>query len=234
MSTQYSIIGSAVLHGRQLVSNGIPVYRDHSVADFDVFAKGAYREMDLNYLKFFKMDHLCKQGFLTAEAVMRNLSGIEVPASERIAIGIGGAWASLETDQRFYASYEEAPEHIPSPGVFVYTLPNILIGELCIRHRFTGEHASFILEPTQLESLYLYAGNLLETGLAEACLVGWNDAYDDLNHCVLAWVARASESSHYQPFTEDWHTVICRMNGLGEEAAGDDRLSRSKTEQRKT
>ena len=228
MNADLFIAASAVLSGRRLSANGVPVYADDHAMDFDAFAKAVYKQMNLSYLKFFKMDHLCKQGFLTAEAMMRNLDPAHLPSPDRVGVGICGAWSSLDTDQRFYTSYEETEERIPSPGLFVYTLPNILIGELCIRHRFTGEHASFVLEPTQLESLYLYAGNLFETGLAEACLVGWNDYYGDMNHCAMAWIVRASEDARYQAFTADWHTEVCRMNDVPAAAIDALRIKQSK------
>ena len=33
-----------------------------------------------------------------------------------------------------------------SPALFVYTLPNIVIGEICIRHHFKGENAFFVFK----------------------------------------------------------------------------------------
>ena len=55
---------------------------------------------------------------------------------------ICNADASLDTDIKYLATTKE----LPSPSVFVYTLPNIMIGEICIRNHFKGESFFFISE----------------------------------------------------------------------------------------
>jgi hypothetical protein len=50
--------------------------------------------------------------------------------------------ASLDADIKYYDSVA----NIPSPALFVYTLPNIVIGEISIKHSFKGENAFFIFD----------------------------------------------------------------------------------------
>jgi len=45
--------------------------------DFSSFAKGAYRHLELNYPKFFKMDKLSKLAFLGAEYLLMGYSATE-------------------------------------------------------------------------------------------------------------------------------------------------------------
>ena len=45
--------------------------------DFSSFAKGAYRHLELNYPKFFKMDKLSKLAFLGAEYLLMGYSASE-------------------------------------------------------------------------------------------------------------------------------------------------------------
>ena len=77
--------------------------------------------------------------------------------------------SSLHTDN----IYQESVAHKPSPAIFVYTLPNIVIGEICIRHGFKGEGVFYIQEDYNREALWEHASLLLERGEAHWCLSGW-------------------------------------------------------------
>lgn len=108
--------------------------------DLSAFLLALYKHAGINYPKFYKMDNLSKLGFLAAEMILKNPTLILDFKKEDIAIVLYNRNSSLDTDINYFETVKE----MASPALFVYTLPNILIGELCIRHGFKGENIFFL------------------------------------------------------------------------------------------
>ena len=138
------------------------------VGEFRVFAKKLYRELGIDYAKFYKMSPLSKLGFLAAEYLLQGMDGGGI-ASEKVALVLANSSSSLHTDN----IYQESVAHKPSPAIFVYTLPNIVIGEICIRHGYKGEGVFYIQEQFDRDVLWDHASLLLEEGEATWVLSGW-------------------------------------------------------------
>lgn len=139
-----------------------------------VFLTAAYRHLDLAYPKFHKMDLLCRLGFLAAELVLGAGFDKNAYPPEEVGLVLANAHSSLDTDVR----YQQTLSGIPSPALFVYTLPNIVLGEICIRHQFKGEQAFFIFEKYEIPFLNDYTEQLLEGNNTRAILSGWIDVFD--------------------------------------------------------
>ncbi len=86
------------------------------------------------------MDNLSKLGWLASEIMLKDKFKPHIYKPEDIGILLANANSSLDDDIKYYYSVKD----IPSPSLFVYTLPNIVIGEICIRNNFKGDHAFFI------------------------------------------------------------------------------------------
>ncbi len=138
------------------------------------FLQTAYDHFQINYPKFFKMDNLCKTGFLAAELLLRDKKLNEKFPSEEIGIIFSNANSSLDTDIKYESSISTAP----SPSLFAYTLPNVLIGEICIRHRIKGEAACFVFDIFDATFQTDYVNTLFETGKVKTCISGWADYYN--------------------------------------------------------
>lgn len=150
--------------------------------DSKEFLSGLYQSWNLNYPKFFKMDLLSKGSILAAEKIFT-----AHPADEHTALVFANAASSLDTDRQFQTTIRPG-EFFPSPSVFVYTLPNIGMGEICIRHHIYGEQAFFISPSMNAERLCRYTEILLESGSTQV-LGGWMAC--DRNACdIFAWLAR--------------------------------------------
>lgn len=121
------------------------------------------------------MDNLCKTGFLAAELMLRNENLKERFKPEEIGIIISCANSSLDTDLRYETSIAEGA----SPALFVYTLPNILIGELAIRNSVKGESACFVFDIFDAQFQTAYVNGLFEQGKVKACISGWADFVND-------------------------------------------------------
>ncbi|MCG8581710.1 MAG: hypothetical protein MI866_17430 [Bacteroidales bacterium] len=133
------------------------------------FLKSLYKKLDLKYNKYFKMDHLSKLGFLAAEVLLLN-EGISNETDE-VAIILANASSSLNTDVKYQQSIAE----IPSPSVFVYTLPNIVIGEISIKNKFYGEHMFFVQPSYNKKELLDYTTCLFNSTPCTYAIVGWVD-----------------------------------------------------------
>jgi 3-oxoacyl-[acyl-carrier-protein] synthase-1 len=104
-----------------------------------------YRRYAGDYPKFFKMDTLSRLGIVAAEILLQK---------EKVeAVIFANRSASIKNDTDYLATIAEG-NYYPSPSLFVYTLPNIVTGEIAIRHHIQGETAFYILEsPEQLEPI---------------------------------------------------------------------------------
>jgi hypothetical protein len=145
---------------------------------FPQFSESAYRHFQLAYPKFHKMDELSKLGWLAADILLNNKELDEIPPYKRGVI-LSNQNSSLDTDSRYYNMVKTG---VASPAVFVYSLPNIVIGEICIRHGIKGENTFFIADQYNIPAQVDYINNLFETGVIECCIGGWvelmNEKYD--------------------------------------------------------
>jgi len=140
--------------------------------DFATFIKLAYKKMDTNYPKFFKMDDLSKLGFLAADILLKPLA-TDSESTQNIALAFSNSASSLETDRKHQDSIIDKENYFPSPAIFVYTLPNICLGEISIKHRLYSENSFFIFNHFNAGYLYDYATSLINTGKADEVLCGW-------------------------------------------------------------
>lgn len=163
-----------------VTANGQTVFEDRASGLPD-FLTNTYRYLQIDYPKFYKMDRLCQLGFLAAEVMLRGRALKEEYPPESVAVVLANRHSSLDTDVR----YQESMSGIPSPALFVYTLPNIVIGEICIRHQIKGENTFFVQEQFDIPFLNDYTGQLLEQGAALAVIGGWVDVFQDQYEAFL-------------------------------------------------
>lgn len=162
-------------------------YNDELLIPFDTAQsddeklKCAYTTMDVAYPKFFKMDGLCKLALLCSEKLLSP----EVKAryaDDEIGLLLSNINSSLHSDTLHCQKYSN---HTASPAIFVYTLPNIAIGEICIRHKLLGESNFYIFESFAPEVLLEQATLLMNTTPTRACLVGWVEFYNHTFEAVF-------------------------------------------------
>ena len=172
--------GICVVFGNRITVNGQTVFEQAEDMDFSAFAKMAFRNLELTYPKFYKMDKLCKLGFLAVEYLLTG--NLNCHPDESTAIVLCNSSGSLDSD---LAHLQNADQ--PSPAVFVYTLPNIVAGEIAIRHGIKGETAFFICKNDDHSIAHQYAANLLTNGMASSCIAGWVDYTDEQYLARLAY-----------------------------------------------
>ena len=148
----------------------------HPAEKFSLFAKQLYKHYQIDYSKFFKMSQLCKLGFLATELLLSGTEG-EKDAT-LISVILANSFSSLHSDK----AYQSTIEHIPSPSSFVYTLPNIMIGEICIRHGIKGEGTFFIQEHFDKDFIFEYVSDLFKMQKTTMSIAGWVDIDMDGNY----------------------------------------------------
>lgn len=139
-----------------------------------------------NYPRFYKMDRLSRLAFLAAERLLAPLQPLTPRKTHPDAIVLFNHTSSIDSDRRHAWLVFRDSEGLASPSVFVYTLPNIAVGEIAIRHNCTGETALYIL-PSQDEQLI---NQIIQTTFQDktvtTLLTGWVDYQKDDNFkCTL-------------------------------------------------
>ncbi|MGZ3930391.1 MAG: 3-oxoacyl-ACP synthase [Bacteroidia bacterium] len=152
--------------------NGDVVYTGDAASPAE-FLKEAYKSCGLNYPKFHKMDHLSKLGLIAAEYCLRDPGFLQRNDPAATAIVLSNHASSLDTDRAHQATISDPSRYLPSPAVFVYTLPNIVIGELAIKYKLTGENAFFVSDAFDAGLMTDYTLQLLSAGAAASALCGW-------------------------------------------------------------
>jgi len=175
MNNIFSITSSArVINGIAKI-NGEPFYKSTEEEELHVYTKSLYRELDMRYPKFFKMDLSCKLAMIAGEMIWKERDVRQLLQGDDIAIVLMNKASSLDTDREFNRSITDFGDWFPSPAIFVYTLPNIMAGEICIKKNITGENAFFIFDEFDAGALLDYVSEILANDRAKACLCGWCD-----------------------------------------------------------
>jgi hypothetical protein len=151
-----------------------------------------YKHFGVNYPKFYKMDNLCKLGFLAAELLLgkKNLPDLYAPYATGVVLF--NASSSLDADRNHQKSIHDRSAYYPSPSVFVYTLANVVIGEICIRHKFLGEGIFFIEEKFDAMNVFTYVKQLLDDNIMQCCITGWVEVNGDQYEGILYLVEKSS------------------------------------------
>ena len=140
-----------------------------------------YRAHVGDYPKFFKMDTLCKLGFVASEMLLED-EGEErfVPREDR-AVVLFNRTASLQADTNYQSTIQDPENFFPSPAAFVYTLPNIVTGEIAIRNKYFGETSFIVLEACDAQIMARQLMNAFRDPMTQSILGGWLDCTDE-NH----------------------------------------------------
>ncbi len=167
-------------------------------ADVNDFLLSAYQHFQLNYPKFYKMDNLSKLGWLASEILLKNSFKKEDYQPEEVGVILANSNSSLDDDIKYFDSVQD----IASPSLFVYTLPNIVIGEICIRNHFKGEHAFFIQDNFDSEFITQQVNYLLDNHILKSCICGWVDVLEQ-DYKVNLFLVEKQKSEHTLLFSAE-------------------------------
>jgi 3-oxoacyl-[acyl-carrier-protein] synthase-1 len=166
---------------------------------------GLYRSLGIDYPKFFKMDALSKLGFLASELIFRDEANRFVPR-EDLAVVCFNRSSSLESDTLFQTSIEK-DNYFPSPSVFVYTLPNIVTGEIAIRNKIYNETFLYLCSEFDAEQIFRTASNTFQDKSVHSALVAWIEAFEGTQEVFMMLVEKNKDKSN-MPFSVEEITKL--------------------------
>lgn len=134
-----------------------------------------YRSCGVSYPKFFKMDNLCKAGFLASELVLAEAGARDEEPKCDVAVVFMNRASSLDDDIAYQQTIRSGGEFYPSPSVFVYTLANIVTGEVAIRNRIYGETSFYVAERFSAGVLVRAVEGVFTDPSVRRVLCGWVD-----------------------------------------------------------
>jgi hypothetical protein len=191
----------------QIFKNGQLVFEQPG--SVDEFLDGIYTHFEISYPKFHKMDRLCKLGFLATELLLKDSGHSGKYGETETGLVLSNANASLDVDLKYAKTIQTGA----SPALFVYTLPNIVIGEISIRWHFKGENAFFVFKQFDGNFIEKYVNGLFENKLVKNCICGWVDILKE-NYRALLFLVETAGAENTMAFTAE------KLNQLNQQEHG--------------
>lgn len=164
--------GKLILNGKSLFEADVPV---------DEFLQKIVVTFEVKHPRFGKMDRLSKLGYTCAEILLQSLGGFKQYPPFDVSLVFANASSSLDTDFRF----QKTIESIASPALFVYTLPNIVLAEICIKNGFKGENLFLVSDVPEANLFYEPINQMFAQNTTKACLAGWVEIIGENYNCTL-------------------------------------------------
>lgn len=183
---------TALVDGHELTAEGTGAQR----------LKSLYRRYVSPYPRFYKMDPLAKVGFLASELLLdaegRRRFGddgriAEADASDSRAVLLFSREGSAAADRQYEETVARRDDYFPSPALFVYTLPNIVTGEIAIRNQYRGETAFYLLDRRDDSRIANIVADVFLDSATRSVLYGWIDVEDSDRYTADFFLATAEE-----------------------------------------
>jgi hypothetical protein len=191
------ITASCLIAANTVYKNGNPQFQRKELSAMD-FLDELYRHYQLGYPKFHKMDQLSKLGVLATDILLNESDHANKYGSDETGIVLSNSHGSLDVDLKYARTMEAGA----SPALFVYTLPNIVIGEIAIKYKFRGENAFFVFKTFNGNFMAAYVNGLFDSKLIRNCICGWVD-YLGEDYRALLMLVETSGSEKAIPFTAE-------------------------------
>jgi len=201
VQTDLYISSSCLISPNKVFQNGRLVFEHPGSAAS--FLDETYAHLEMPYPKFHKMDALCKLGLLATEILLKETDHENKYGETETGLVLCNAHASLDVDLKFAKTIHSGA----SPALFVYTLPNIVIGEISIRHHFKGENAFFVFKRFDGNFIAEYVSGLFENHLIKNCICGWVDILKEDYRALLFLVETDSPGKAISFTTEQMNQL---------------------------
>lgn len=173
-----------------------------------------YRKHINDYTKYFKMDGLCKLGFVASELLLQQENTVRFIHRDDRAVILFNQHGSIDTDKKFQTTICNATNYFPSPAMFVYTLPNIITGEIAIHNKYFGETSFYVLNHFSTDTIVKICMSAFKDDATKSILGGWLDYADDQHFYSIMFLYDQKEK-------EDPQTIIERLNKINKDTIKD-------------
>ena len=95
----------------------------------------------------------------------------------------------MANDRNYVATMKD----FPSPSLFVYTLPNIVAGEIAIRNKYAGETSAFVLEKYDEKAISELVRQAFQDPVTQSAVVIWADCPSDTEWDARGWLVNREE-----------------------------------------
>ena len=143
-----------------------------------------------DYAKFFKMSLLARLGFIASEILLLSEQPRHAEGLSDRAVVFVNASSSLHDDRLFFQSCAD----IPSPALFVYTLPNIAVAEVAIRHKLLGETSFYVLPSFSADAVLSLVRQTFADPATQSALVGWTECASPADFEARLWLIERAEA----------------------------------------
>lgn len=137
-----------------------------------------YKQHIGSYPRYYKMDPLSQLGFVASELLLGQERPRKKDCQDRAVI-LFNHTSSGWVDREYAKTINKGEDYYPSPSLFVYTLPNIVCGEIAIRNGYHAE-TSFYMMDTKDETMMQ---DILRCAFSDTTLqsivAGWIDYQDE-------------------------------------------------------
>ena len=151
-------------------------------AEADNLLTEIYKRYIGSYPKFYKMDRLSQLGFVASELLLSKETrrqGDKETSSR--AVVLFNHTSSLWVDREYTKSIAVGEDYFPSPSLFVYTLPNIVCGEIAVRNGYHAETSFYILPHKDEDMMQQVLTSTFLDHSLQSIVAGWID-YEDESH----------------------------------------------------
>lgn len=176
---------------------------------------GLYRSEIGDWPKFFKMDTLSKAGFVASELLLKKVGERRLEGEEFIrsrAIVLFGSTASLCADRNYQETIRDRDNYYPSPALFVYTLPNIVTGEIAIRNHWRGETSFYVLESPDAAQMAFHLACAFDDPETDSILTGWVDSRDNDDYQTFMTLINREDAADTGWLAAQLDSIINNLN----------------------
>lgn len=177
--------GQVILDDKVLFSN--------EEKGFNNFIKAVYKHFEIDYPKFYKMDPLCKLSIIATSLLLDNT---ESEVEDDMALLLSNKSSCIDIDVKHQSTIQDEDAYYPSPANFVYTLPNIALGEISIKYKLRSENSFFIFEDFNPEFMVDYANSLIHLNKASSVLCAWVEVNKDNYNAFVYKVSPNGKMEH--------------------------------------
>ena len=147
-------------------------------AEADSMLTALYKRYVDSYPKFYKMDRLSQLGFVASELLLNQEHPRLQQCADR-AVVLFNHSSSVWVDREYVKSIAVGDDYFPSPSLFVYTLPNIVCGEITVRNGYHAETSFYILPNKDEDMMHQVLVSTFLDETIQSILTGWIDYEDD-------------------------------------------------------
>lgn len=166
-----------------------------AIAEGSDLLTSLYRQHVNNYPKFFKMDGLSKLGFVASELLLKGEGTERFVDREDRAIILFSRAGSEAIDTKYQQTIADRHNYYPSPSMFVYTLPNIVAGEIAIRNHYYGETSFYLMEKYSHEDISGIVATSFADDTTQSILCGWLDYVDESDFEAFLYILNRNEKT---------------------------------------